>query len=61
MEKYPQFVSYSKTIKIRNIFEDIDYEGGYKLYGKEFLADGGNEGKAKIKFKRNNKDVFVVN
>ena len=60
-EKYPQFVSYSKNIKVKNIFEDIDYEGGYKLYGKEFLADGGNEGKAKIKFKRNNKDIFVVN
>ena len=61
VKKYPQFVSYSKNIKVSNIFEDIDYEGGYKLYGKEFLADGGNEGKAKIKFKRNNKDVFVVN
>ena len=61
LDKYPQFVSYSKNIKVKNIFENIDYEGGYKLYGKEFLADGGNEGKAKIKFKRNNKEVFVVN
>tara|TARA_B100001093_G_scaffold328588_1_gene313608 strand:+ start:60865 stop:65322 length:4458 start_codon:yes stop_codon:yes gene_type:complete len=61
LDKYPQFVSYSKNIKVENLFKNIDYEGGYKLNGKEFVADGGDEGKARIKFRRNNNDVFVIN
>ena len=58
---YPRFTSYSKNIELNDIFPNIDYRGGYKLQGKEFVADGGNYAEAKIVFKRNGKDVFIAN
>ena len=58
---YPQFTSYSKNVEIKEIFSDIDYRGGYKLQGEEFVADGGDYAEAKIVFKRNGEDVFIAN
>ena len=60
-QKYPSFTSYSKDISLKGIFKNVDYKGGYKLIGKEFVADGGDFAKARIIFKREGKDIFVVN
>ena len=60
-EMYPQFTSYSKNVEIKEIFSDIDYRGGYKLQGEEFVADGGDYAEAKIVFKRNGQDIFIAN
>ena len=60
-EKYPSFTSYSKEISLKDIFSNVDYKGGYKLLGKEFVADGGDFAKARIIFKREGRDIFVIN
>jgi hypothetical protein len=60
-ERYPKFTSYSKNVELKEIFKNIDYRGGYKLQGKEFVADGGDYAEAKIVFKRNGKEVFIAN
>ena len=60
-ENYPKFTSYRKNIELKDIFPNIDYRGGYKMNGKEFIADGGDYAEAKIVFKSNGKDVFIAN
>ena len=60
-ENYPKFTSYSKNVELKDIFPNIDYRGGYKMNGKEFIADGGDYAEAKIVFKSNGKDIFIAN
>ena len=58
---YPQFTSYAKNIELKDIFDNVDYIGGYKMRGKDFVADGGDYAEANIVFKRNGKEVFIAN
>ncbi len=58
---FPKFISYGKNIELKEIFPNIDYRGGYKMQGKEFVADGGKYAEAKIVFKINGKEVFIAN
>ncbi|MBC8510334.1 MAG: hypothetical protein H8D33_01560 [Cryomorphaceae bacterium] len=60
-DKFPKFTSYSKNIELKEIFPNVDYKGGYKMQGKEFIADGGDYAQARIIFKRNGFPVFVAN
>ncbi len=60
-DMYPKFTSYSKDVELKEIFSNIDYRGGYKMQGKEFVADGGSYAEARIVFKRNGKEVFIAN
>ena len=59
--KFPRFTSYSKNVELKDIFPNVDYKGGYKMQGKEFIADGGDYAQARIIFKRNGFPVFVAN
>ncbi|MEE2931024.1 MAG: hypothetical protein VX370_00675 [Bacteroidota bacterium] len=59
-ETYPRFNSYSKNVQILDIFPNIDYKGGYKILGNEFVADGGKYADASIVFKNNNKSLFIA-
>ena len=60
-ENYPKFVSYSKDIIIQNIYPEIDYKGGYKLQGTNFIADGGKYADARLIFNNKGKKIFVAN
>ena len=60
-ENFPKFTSYTKNVELKEIFPNVDYKGGYKLQGKEFIADGGDYAEARIIFNRNGKPVFVAN
>ena len=60
-DDFPTFISYSKDVELNEIFANVDYKGGYKLKGKEFIADGGNFSEARVIFKRDGKSVFVAN
>ena len=60
-ENFPKFTSYSKNVELKEIFPNVDYKGGYKMQGKEFIADGGDYAEARIIFNRNGKPVFVAN
>ena len=61
IKNFPTFISYSKNVELKEIFPNVDYKGGYKIQGKEFIADGGDYAKARIIFKRNGLPVFVAN
>lgn len=55
---YPRFSSYNKNITIRDIFPNIDYEGGFSLNGAKFVGIGDKLSDAVLYFKRDGK-VFV--
>ncbi|MBX7094462.1 MAG: hypothetical protein K1X56_07070 [Flavobacteriales bacterium] len=55
---YPQFQSYSKRLFIKNIFPNIDYEGGFMMHGASLKAFGTADELAKINIYRNNK-IFM--
>ncbi len=51
---YPRFDSYSKRLVVRNIYPDVDYDGGFGMRGPKFVGSGGASNPARIVFKRNN-------
>ena len=52
---YPRFDSYDKRIEIKNIFKDIDYNGGFSLYGSKVLGKGDKKQDAILTLKRHKK------
>ena len=51
---YPRFDSYSKRLVVRNIYPDVDYDGGFGMRGNKFVGSGNASNPAKLIFKRNN-------
>jgi len=56
---YPRFNSYDKRIGIKNIFKDIDYEGGFAMNGGKLIGTGDRFQDAYLYFKKDGK-TFVV-
>ncbi|NSW46242.1 MAG: hypothetical protein HPY79_10560 [Bacteroidales bacterium] len=50
---YPQFKSYSKRHRIKNIFPNINYDGGFSLKGNRFIGEGTSEQMAILTIFRN--------
>ena len=59
-ESSPQFSSYEKRLKIKDLREGIDYDGEFTLLGDEFIGSGSNEKPAKLILKYNNQALFEV-
>jgi len=59
-EKSPQFNSYEKRLKIPNLRDQMDYDGGFTLEGPDFIGRGTPEKPAKIIFKRQNIPLFEI-
>lgn len=38
--QFPRFDSYSKILKIDNIYKDINYKGGFSMQGAKFIGSG---------------------
>ena len=55
---YPRFTSFYNRLQILDIFKDIDYAGGFAMYGAKLMGKGTAEEDAYISLKKNNK-VFV--
>lgn len=53
-KSYPQFDSYSKRLVVKNIYPDVDYDGGFGMRGPKFVGSGTASNPARIVFKRNN-------
>ena len=51
---YPRFDSYSKRLVVKNIYPDVDYDGGFGMRGSKFVGSGGGGNPARIVFRRNN-------
>ncbi len=57
---YPKFTSYNTRIQIINLFNNVDYDGGFSMEGNRFLGTGNNERDAQIIFKRKNEEFLVL-
>jgi hypothetical protein len=55
---YPQFDSYQKDFKIKNLYKDIDYEGGLSMQGSKLVGTGNRMKQAKVYIHR--KDTLVL-
>lgn len=55
---YPQFDSYQKDFKIKELYKDIDFEGGLSMQGAKLVGKGNREKLAKIFIYR--KDTLVL-
>ncbi len=55
---YPQFDSYQKDFKIKELYKDIDFEGGLSMQGSKLVGTGNREKQAQIFIYR--KDTLVL-
>lgn len=55
---YPQFRSFIQNYYIRNIFEDVNFEGGIALEGSKFIGTGQKDKPAELSFFRGD-ELFV--
>jgi hypothetical protein len=55
---YPKFVSYDKSVDIKNVVSNIDYSGGFSMVGYKFYGTGDSHNKANL-FIYKGKDVFT--
>lgn len=49
---YPRFDSYSKRLLVKNIYPDVDYDGGFGMRGAKFAGFGSTANPARIVFNR---------
>jgi hypothetical protein len=52
---YPRFTSFDKRLQIKGLFREIDYDGGFAMYGPKLMGMGDKEQDARITFSRNGK------
>jgi hypothetical protein len=57
---YPVFTSYINRIQIVNLFDRIDYDGGYTMEGHSVIGSGYEGGDANVIIKKNNKEFMVL-
>lgn len=55
---FPKFDSYTKQFFMKNIYEDIDYEGGLSMQGAKLVGTGTREDLARLKIYRN--DTLIL-
>lgn len=55
---YPQFDSYDKRLQIKNIYKDVDYDGGFAVKGAKVIGAGNAENPATFNFYRDKK-IFL--
>ncbi len=59
-ESYPRFDSYSKRLLVRNIYPDVDYDGGFSMRGAKFVGSGSGSNPARIIFRLEDKKFLEV-
>lgn len=58
---YPQFDSYQKNFYIKDIYDDIDYEGGLSMQGSKLVGTGDRNENARIFIFRNDSLLLLAN
>lgn len=58
--QYPEFESYGKWFQIKNLFKNVDYEGGYIMQGSRLIGKGSAEKLATVSINRNGKEFLRV-
>lgn len=57
---YPRFVSYDARLEIKDIAKDVDYIGGFSLFGRKVIGSGTKKQDAYIVFNRDNNPFMVM-
>ena len=57
---FPAFTSYTKQWKIPEIFEDIDFSGGFKIQGAKLIGIGDTDDPVTLIFKRKGKKFITL-
>lgn len=57
---FPEFQSYSKRLFIKNIFPNIDYDGGFAMQGASLFGSGTAEQLAQLIFYNKDKKFIVI-
>ncbi|MBN2214992.1 MAG: hypothetical protein JW723_12185 [Bacteroidales bacterium] len=58
---YPQFDSYQKNFYVKNLYDDIDYEGGLSMQGSKLIGTGDQNENARIFIFRNDSLLLLAN
>ncbi len=45
---YPQFISFEKRLRIKNVRENVDYDGGFSMQGASFVGIGSSKDPARV-------------
>lgn len=56
---FPKFTSYLKRIQIVNVFDHIDYDGGFTMEGSTVIGSGSEDHTAEVIFKKKDQ-AFIV-
>lgn len=56
---YPKFQSYDKRLVIKNIYKDVDFEGGFSVQGAKVIGSGDEENNASLSFKKDGQ-IFLI-
>lgn len=57
---YPRFESYDKRLRITNMVNGVDFDGGFSQQGPKFIGAGSTEDDAFLVFNRNGKPFLVA-
>lgn len=57
---YPEFDSYNKRFFFPDLYENIDYDGGFSMKGSKIIGSGNEKEDAKIIVKKNTKVLMEV-
>jgi len=57
---YPRFQSYQNIFKIKDIFQNVDYRGGFTLEGAQIEGTGNDTARASVSFRQNGKVVAMA-
>lgn len=52
---YPRFTSFENRLELKEIFKDVDFEGGFAMHGEKLIGKGTAEQNAYIYIKKDNK------
>ena len=55
---YPEFISYQKRFQIKNIYPDIDYDGGLSMKGSNLLGSGDRDNEAFLYFRKTDTTII---
>jgi hypothetical protein len=59
-EGAPRFVSFDKRLKINELRESMDYDGGFALEGSRLVGKGTKDNPARLIYKLNNNPLFII-
>jgi hypothetical protein len=57
---YPRFVSYNRSLSIRNLFSGMDFFGGFSMEGERVLGEGAGKKDARLVVRKADQDFMNI-